>query len=104
MHKFTVGQLVQFNPDRGERTTAPRGSYEVTKRLPHNGQEYEYRIKSPHEEHERTARESQLSRARWQSGSHEALRSRTRYPSNPELEAGLWTRKSRSQLSLPVVG
>jgi hypothetical protein len=25
MHKFAVGQLVQFNPDRGERTTAPRG-------------------------------------------------------------------------------
>jgi hypothetical protein len=25
MHKFEVGQLVQFNPDRGERTTAPRG-------------------------------------------------------------------------------
>jgi hypothetical protein len=63
MHKFSVGQLVQFNPHRGERFTAPRGPYEVTKRLPHNGQEYEYRIKSQHEEHERIARESQLSSA-----------------------------------------
>ena len=61
MHKFTVGQIMQFEPD--ERTAAPRGSYEVTKQLPHNGHEYEYRIKSAQEEHERTARESQLSSA-----------------------------------------
>ena len=63
MHKFSIGQLVQFNPDRGERMTAPSGPYEVTRQLPHNGQEYEYRIKSAREEHERTARESQLSSA-----------------------------------------
>jgi hypothetical protein len=61
MHKFHIGQLVQFNPDRNERSAAPSGLYEVTKRLPHNGQEYEYRIKSAREEHERTAKESQLS-------------------------------------------
>jgi hypothetical protein len=61
MHKFHVGQLVQFNPDRNERFSAPGGAYEITKRLPYNGQEYEYRIKSAREEHERTARESQLS-------------------------------------------
>ena len=61
MHKFTVGQTVQFKPD--EHPAAPRGSYEVTKQLPHNGHEYEYRIKSAQEEHERTARESQLSSA-----------------------------------------
>jgi hypothetical protein len=30
------------------------------KRRPHNGQEYEYRIKSAQEGYERTARESQL--------------------------------------------
>jgi hypothetical protein len=65
MHKFQVGQLVQFNPDRKERTSAPSGPYEVTKKLPHNGQEYEYRIKSAREEYERTARESQLSNAWW---------------------------------------
>lgn len=63
MHKFSVGQFVQFNPDRDERAGAARGPYEVTKRLPHNGREYEYRIKSQYEEHERTARESQLSSA-----------------------------------------
>jgi hypothetical protein len=63
MHKFQVGQLVQFNLDRKERTSAPSGPYEVTKKLPYNGQEYEYRIKSAREEYERTARESQLSNA-----------------------------------------
>jgi hypothetical protein len=61
MHKFHVRQLVQFNPNRGERFAAPSGAYEVTKKLPHNGREYEYRIKSAREGHERTARESQLS-------------------------------------------
>jgi hypothetical protein len=63
MHKFNIGQIVQFHPDRNERFTAPAGAYEITKQLPHNGREYEYRIKSMHEEHERTARESQLNSA-----------------------------------------
>jgi hypothetical protein len=63
MHKFSVGQLVHFHPDRGERASAPPGLYEVTKQLPHDGHGYEYRIKSAHEEHERTAKESQLSSA-----------------------------------------
>jgi hypothetical protein len=58
MYKFKVGQIVQFNPDG--RIIAPRGSYEVTKRLPYNGHEYEYRIKSAQEAHERIAKESQL--------------------------------------------
>ena len=38
------------------------GVYEVTKQLPHNGREFEYRIKSVNEPHERVARESQLTR------------------------------------------
>jgi hypothetical protein len=62
-HKFSVGQLVYFHPDRGERASAPPGLYEVTKQLPHDGHEHEYRIKSQREEHERTAKESQLSSA-----------------------------------------
>jgi hypothetical protein len=63
MHKFKVGQIVQFHPNRNERFTAPGGAYEITKRLPHNGEEYEYRIKSAQEGYERTARESQLTSA-----------------------------------------
>jgi len=61
MHKYPVGQIVQFRPDRDQQASAVRGLYEVTKQLPHNGREYEYRIKSQYEEHERSARESQLS-------------------------------------------
>jgi ABC transporter substrate binding protein len=36
----------------------------VTKQLPHNGREFEYRIKSSSEEHERVAGESELNRSR----------------------------------------
>jgi hypothetical protein len=39
------------------------GAYEVAKQLPHNGSEFEYRIKSANEEHERVVRESELTRA-----------------------------------------
>jgi hypothetical protein len=46
MHKFRVGQIVQFRPDRNEIAHAAKGPYEVVKQLPHNGREYEYRIKS----------------------------------------------------------
>jgi hypothetical protein len=39
------------------------GPYSVTKLLPHNGREFEYRIKSASEEHERVAQESELAKA-----------------------------------------
>jgi hypothetical protein len=61
MHKFKVGQIVRFHPDRAELLLAPPGPYQVTKQLPLSGSELEYRIRSPNEEHERIARESQLS-------------------------------------------
>jgi hypothetical protein len=63
MHAFRVGQIVQFRPDRAEIARAAKGPYEIVKQLPHNGREYEYRIKSAHEEHVRSAVESQLSPA-----------------------------------------
>jgi len=49
MHKFTVGQIVEFKPD--ERTAAPADLTKSPNRLPHNGHEYEYRIKSGEEKH-----------------------------------------------------
>ena len=55
-HKFHVGEIVNFRPGRN----VPGGAYEVTKQLPHNGREFEYRIKSPSEEHERVAGEGEL--------------------------------------------
>jgi hypothetical protein len=40
------------------------GDFEIgSKQLPHNGREYEYRIKSANEEHERIAGEGELTKA-----------------------------------------
>lgn len=59
-HKFKIGQLVVFRPSAYERS----GTYSVTKQLPHNGTEFEYRIKHVNEPHERVARESDLERSK----------------------------------------
>jgi hypothetical protein len=40
----------------------PGGDYEETKQLPHNGREFEYRIKNVNELHERVVRESGLTK------------------------------------------
>jgi hypothetical protein len=58
-HKFHLGQLVEFNPPRG--IYAPRGPYVVTAKLPERDGAFEYRIRGASEEHERIARENELS-------------------------------------------
>ena len=60
-HKFKIGESVMVKPAISRNV--PGGVYEVTKQLPHNGREFEYRIKSANEEHERVARESELTKA-----------------------------------------
>ena len=60
-HKFHVGESVIVRPAISRHV--PGGVYEVTKQLPHNGREFEYRIKSANEEHERVVRESELTKA-----------------------------------------
>jgi hypothetical protein len=60
-HKFHVGESVIVRPAISRNV--PGGVYEVTKQLPHNGREFEYRIKSANEEHERVAQESELIKA-----------------------------------------
>ena len=60
-HKFRIGETVMVNPAFSRNV--PGGAYEVTKRLPHNGREFEYRVKSASEEHERVVGESELTRA-----------------------------------------
>ena len=60
-HKFHVGEIVSLRPVVSRNV--PGGAYEVTKLLPHNGREFEYRIKSASEEHERVALESELTKA-----------------------------------------
>ena len=57
-HKFILGQAVEYTPPR--RLYAPPGIYVVTAKLPERDGEFEYRIKSINEPHERVVRESQL--------------------------------------------
>jgi hypothetical protein len=57
-HKFRIGQLVQLAPAISRNV--PGGSYEVIKKLPENRGEFEYRIKSRSEPHDRVVRESAL--------------------------------------------
>lgn len=58
-HKFKVGQSVNY-------TSGPFGVaavsavYEITQLLPPEGDDFQYRIKSATEPHERVAKESQL--------------------------------------------
>jgi hypothetical protein len=56
MHKFKIGQNVYLE----HSLNVPSGAYVVTKRLPERDGEFEYRIKSLNEPHERVVRESQL--------------------------------------------
>jgi hypothetical protein len=60
-HKFQIGEVVYLAP--AINRNVPGGAYEVTKQLPHNGRDFEYHIKSANEEHERVARESDLTKA-----------------------------------------
>jgi hypothetical protein len=60
-HKFHIGETVRVKPAFSR--SVPGGAYEVTKQFPHNGREFEYRIKSANEDHERVARESELTKA-----------------------------------------
>jgi hypothetical protein len=60
-HKFGIGEIVMVRAAISRNI--PGGAYEVTKQLPHNGREFEYRIKSANEEHERVAGENELIKA-----------------------------------------
>jgi hypothetical protein len=55
-HKYRIGQVVQLIPSISRNV--PGGSFEITKQLPESGGEFEYRIKSMNEQHERVVRES----------------------------------------------
>ena len=60
-HKFRAGQRVMLAANSANRRAAS-AAYVVTRRLPERGGEFEYRIKSTSEPHERVARESELAR------------------------------------------
>ena len=60
-YKFHLGETVQLLPPMSRHASG--GVYEVTKKLPERAGEYEYRIKSINEPHERVVRESDLDKA-----------------------------------------
>ena len=57
-HKFNISQTVFLSP--ALTRNVPGGSYFVTKKLPIQNGEFEYRIKSINEPFERVVRESEL--------------------------------------------
>jgi hypothetical protein len=60
-HKFKVGQLVDYSPNRSSLSASSRG-YEIMRLLPREGIDLLYRIKSPTESFQRVAKEQDLTR------------------------------------------
>jgi len=61
-HKFRIGDNVHIIAGLLGRGDG-HGIYQVVRLLPSEGDEQQYRIKSPTEPHERVAKQSQLERA-----------------------------------------
>jgi len=62
-HKFKIGQVVYFRPkSQFLPLSASPGPYQITRRLPAADGEFQYVIRSTHEDHERVAKESELTR------------------------------------------
>jgi hypothetical protein len=57
-YKFQIGQTVFLS--RSDNLNIPGGAYTVTKKLPERDGEFEYRVRSVNEPHERVVRESDL--------------------------------------------
>lgn len=58
-HRFKIGKTVRFTP-AGRDRSVPAGNYQVTRLLPPDGVDNQYRIKSVADGHERVAKETQL--------------------------------------------
>ena len=63
MYKFNIGQTVYLAVSLERFLAVSGGAYVITKRLPEHDGEFEYRIKSVNEPHQRVVRESQLNGA-----------------------------------------
>jgi hypothetical protein len=74
-HKYTVGEQVYFRPAKFRLPAVPQ-KYMVLKRLPLEGGEITYRIKGSAEQFERVAKESELSRTRYEDGADEKVDTR----------------------------
>jgi len=58
-HRFKVGETVNMKADIYHRGT-PAGVYKVTRQMPAEGQDYQYRVKDNRDGRELVVRESQL--------------------------------------------
>jgi hypothetical protein len=58
-HKFSVGQKVTFQPGASGQSHL-RGSYTIVRQLPSETRDWQYRVKSDRDAHERMVLESQL--------------------------------------------
>ena len=58
-HRYPVGERVEFMPGRFDGNV-PRGPYTVTRQLPSDTPDMQYRVKHLRDSHERVVRESQL--------------------------------------------
>lgn len=58
-HKYHVGERVEYVRDTLYGTAAS-GAYTITRCMPTDGADPQYRVKSANETHERTMRENQL--------------------------------------------
>jgi 1,4-alpha-glucan branching enzyme len=58
-HRFKVGETVNMKADIHHRGT-PSGVFKVTRQMPAEGQEYQYRIKDNRDGQELVVRESDL--------------------------------------------
>lgn len=61
LHKFKIGQTVDFTPGR-QSMPASAGEYKVIRLMPSDGGENVYRVKCAKEPFERIAREAELTR------------------------------------------
>jgi hypothetical protein len=59
-HKFRIGEIVFFHPKLP--SDAPHGAYQIIRRLPVAEGEFQYAIRSTYENHQRVAKENELSR------------------------------------------
>jgi len=60
-HKFQVGEVVVVKSDI--MRNLPGGRYEITRQLPESAGEFEYRVKSANEPHERVVQQRDLTKA-----------------------------------------
>jgi hypothetical protein len=58
-HKFSVDQKVKFHPTAAGQSHQ-RGTYTIVRLLPSETRDWQYRVKSDHDAHERVVLESQL--------------------------------------------